>query len=282
MRRSKKMRLASLLAWGRVSDKIFDFTGRQFFPYVRVINYHDTPESQRENFEEQIKYFLSRFVPVTLQDLEALFDGVWGHSKPGIILSFDDGLKNHFSVAAPTLEKYELKGLFFVPPGFVDEPEATAEEFCQRNQIVGSEALTIKEVEYLSKHHAVGSHSYNHVRLAEGLNPAEVEREVIRSRVRLEEMTCSEVVSFAWVGGENWSYGSGATSAIKSAGYKYAFAGNSLPTTASTDPYWIYRTNVEADWSIELVKMQLCGLADLWHWPNRISIRRSLARRAKF
>ena len=36
-----------------------------------------------------------------------------------------------------------MKGLFFVPPGFVDEPEATAEEFCQRNQIVGVDLVEV-------------------------------------------------------------------------------------------------------------------------------------------
>ena len=148
-------------------------------------------------------------------------------------------------------------------------------------RIDGSDALTVEEVEYLSKHHVIGSHSYHHVRLEARLNPQEVDCEVVKSRARLEEMTSTRVVSFAWVGGENWSYGPGTARAIKSAGYQFAFAGNSLPATTSTDPFWVYRTNVEADWSIELVKMQLCGLADLWHWPNRISIRRNLARQTK-
>jgi len=269
----RKERLAKILARVRANETISYVTEKVFFPYIRVVNYHDTPADQKGNFEEQIKYYLTRFIPVTLDDLGALLDGAWPHSRPGIILSFDDGLRNHFSVAAPILEKYGLKGLFFIPPGFVDEPPVTAEKYCQSYRIDGSEALTVQEVEYLAKQHVVGSHSYHHVRLEDRLSPREVEFEVVKSRERLEEMTSSAVVCFAWVGGENWSYGSGAATAIKASGYRFVFAGNSLPTTASSDPYWIYRTNVEADWPIELVKMQLCGLADLWHWPNRIAIR---------
>jgi len=275
----RKESVARFLERVRANEKISYVTEKIFFPYVRVINYHDTPADQKENLEEQIKYYLSRFIPVTLKDLQALLGGAWPHSKPGIILSFDDGLRNHFSVAAPILEKYGLKGLFFVPPGFVDEPSATAEQFCQKHRIDGSEALTVKEVEYLAKQHVVGSHSYHHIRLGEGLKPYEIDCEVVKSRERLEEMTSTSVESFAWVGGETWSYGSAAAAAIKSAGYEFVFAGNSLPTTASSDPYWIYRTNVETDWSIDLVKMQLCGLADLRHWPNRMLIKRNLARR---
>ena len=276
-----KRKIASLLDWGGANEKILYLVEKIFFPYIRVINYHGIPANQRENFEAQIRYYLSRFVPATLEDLTALLDGFWPYPKPGIILSFDDGLRNHFSVAAPILEKYGFKGLFFIPPGFVDQPATTVRAFSQRNRIDGSEALTVEEVEYLSKHHVIGSHSYHHVRLEARLNSQEVDCEVVKSRARLEEMTSTRVVSFAWVGGENWSYGPGTARAIKSAGYQFAFAGNSLPATTSTDPFWVYRTNVEADWSIELVKMQLCGLADLWHWPNRISIRRNLARQTK-
>jgi peptidoglycan/xylan/chitin deacetylase (PgdA/CDA1 family) len=276
MRSYFKQKIASLVNWVRLDQSILFLTNKIFSPYIRVINYHGTPLDQAENFERQIKYYLTKYFPATLTDLKNLIDGVWPYQKPGIILSFDDGLRSNFEVAIPILEKYGFTGLFFIPPGFIDEPMSTAPQFCRRNLINGVEALKVAEVQYLARQHYIGSHSYHHIRLKDGLSAEEIQMEVVESRKRLEEMTHTQVRNFAWVGGENWSYGRDSAVAIGTAGYQLVFAGNSLPVTSSTDPFWIYRTNVESDWSIDLVRVQLSGLADLWHWPSRARLRRNL------
>ena len=78
--------------------------------------------------------------------------------------------ENNIEIAVPILEKYGFKAIFFVPPGFVDEPKLSVAEFSNRHRIEGREALTVDDVRYLSREHYVGSHSYNHVRLSDDLS----------------------------------------------------------------------------------------------------------------
>ena len=265
---------------------VFDLVGinhlcfrihRMIFPsYIRVVNYHGTPSFHAQSFECQLRYLQSTFVCSTPEHLQQAISKKWNYSKPGLVLSFDDGLKNNISVAVPLLEKYGFKAIFFVPPGFIDEPTKTTAAYCRRNMINGTESFTREDLLYLARNHFVGSHSYDHIRLSNELTRAQVRREVVDSKSRLEELTGKAIRYFGWVGGEEWSYGRLAASEIKSSGYDYSFVGNSFPVTESTDPLWIHRTNLEASWPLPMVRFQLCGIPDLWHWASRRRIRTGL------
>ena len=153
----------------------------------------------------------------------------------------------------------------------------TITEFAKRNMIEDDEALTVEDLVYLSQEHCIGSHSYNHVRLSDNLPSEVIAHEVVGSKLKLEEMVGSSVKCFCWVGGEEWSYGRNTAREIESSGYELSFMGNSLPVTHRTNPLWLQRTNIEADWPLSLVRFQLSGTADLWHIHKRRRIRARLS-----
>src|SRR5688500_7474862 len=115
-----KRRVASAFDLFGINSLGFAFQRRFLFPFIRVINYHDVPVEQAANFESQLRYYSSRFADVNEQKLRGFLGGEpWPDEKPGIILSFDDGLASHSEVVAPALEKYGFTGWFFVPADHV-------------------------------------------------------------------------------------------------------------------------------------------------------------------
>lgn len=71
-------------------------------------------------FEEDIDYLCSFFQPVSMGDLFELVSLEKPISKPIMHLTFDDGLKEIYTIVAPLLEKKGIPATFFINTGFVD------------------------------------------------------------------------------------------------------------------------------------------------------------------
>jgi peptidoglycan/xylan/chitin deacetylase (PgdA/CDA1 family) len=68
-----------------------------------------------DDFAKQLDYFQERYGFV---DREAFHDAVrTGEPAKGVVLTFDDGLADHYSYVYPLLKKRGLWGLFYVPSG---------------------------------------------------------------------------------------------------------------------------------------------------------------------
>ena len=57
-------------------------------------------------------------------------------------------------------------------------------------------------------------------------------------------------------------------------GYDFSFMTNTAPITKKTDPRQIQRTNIEAEFSLPLVRFQLSGLVDLMYAGKRKRVNR--------
>lgn len=69
-------------------------------------------------FEQQLQFFINNFSVVTMEDIinYVQTDGV-GYKLPekSLLLTFDDGYIDNFTVALPLLKKYGIQGSFFIP-----------------------------------------------------------------------------------------------------------------------------------------------------------------------
>src|SRR4051812_19359263 len=78
-------------------------------PFVRAVNYHGVAAGDADGLAAQLALFAARFVPVDRAVLDAHLAGRRidrdGDPRPGLILSFDDGLRSHHAIAAPLLER---------------------------------------------------------------------------------------------------------------------------------------------------------------------------------
>jgi hypothetical protein len=248
-----------------------------FFGKLLCINYHCTPELNNENFEKQIR-FLSKYFNQC--DHEKLLKSTNNYNlflfkKPFLILTFDDGLRSNFENAVPILEKYNMKGWFFVCPSFIQKSELDSINknfiFPKQKFLDNRYCMNVFELNLLKNKHIIGSHTFNHHRFTESDNMETLNFEIHDSKIKLSSILNKEVDTFAWVGGEEKHYTKSACSIIED-NYKIVF--NTLVNMIffKINPKAIPRTNIESDFSKQLFLFQISGLLDLYYLPKRFKI----------
>lgn len=233
-------------------------------PFVRAVNYHDVTPEFAKNFETHLQFYAKHFVNVAEADLRAFLDGKWSHDKPGLLLSFDDGLASHVEIVAPLLEKYGFTGWFFVPA----ERVTSRKSLGLQEELTDERRLTIDDVRKLDQNHVIGSHTTTHCRLSSDLDQQTLSFEILKSKSLLEEALQHDVNIFCWVGGEEFTYSKAASDVIKD-GYDLSFMTNNAVVRPKANPLQIQRTNIEAENPLPLVRFQLSGFLDLIYLPKR-------------
>ena len=236
-----------------------------FRPHIRCINYHDVLPEHRASFEGQLRFFAKHFAPVGREDLLAFHTGNWTEEKPGILLTFDDGLRSHAEVAAPLLEKYGMTGWFMVPAAVVRN--APGGELWDHT--VDEETLDYDGLRRLDEKHVIGCHTFGHRRLEASLSPEEIAWEIPAAKRKLEEWLGHTVDVFAWVGGEEWTYSAAAAKAIREAGFRISFMTNSHLFRPGDDLLQIQRSNIEAHFPDVVARFGLSGFFDVTYGPKR-------------
>lgn len=273
------MALAGALGRLRLTDAML-WAERKGPPRLRAVNYHDVPRELAGAFETHLQYFTERYQPVGGGELTAFLAGRATLERPGLLLTFDDGLRSHHDVVAPLLEKYGLTGWFFVPTGFVDCSPTDQGEFARANRISrlgqayrdGREALSWREARALAQRHEVGCHTWSHRRLVAELSERDLRREINEAKARIESELQSECDSFAWVGGEEWSYGGAAARAVSQAGFTFSFMTNHAPIRECSDPLALQRSHLEATHSLGLVRFQMSWVMDAVYARKRARV----------
>jgi peptidoglycan/xylan/chitin deacetylase (PgdA/CDA1 family) len=281
--------------WKQGLASAFDATGlntaglrlqtQLLWPWARALNYHDVPARLAGAFEEQLRFFARRFVPVGPLELAELHDGRWPHAKPGLLLSFDDGLRSHADVVAPLLERYGFCGWFNVPVGFVETPPAEQQAFAHEN-CIGFEAperaderiaLSWHDLQRLDARHEICCHGWSHRRLGAQLTAQDLDLEIDQAKQRLEKGLGHAVKAFAWIGGEEWAYCRAAAGRIREAGFEISFMTNNAVIRPHAELLQVQRTNVEAHFDPALLRFCLSGFYDLLYLPKRRRVNRITA-----
>jgi len=251
-------------------------------PFIRAVNYHDVPPYLAEAFEAQLIYYKKHFEVVGLEGLTLLASGRWSHTRPGLILSFDDGLRSHADVVAPLLDRHGLTGWFMVPGGFIDEHPERQAVYAQNSTIEYFEhdygdpriAMTWTDIRRIAELHEIGCHTWSHRRLVDSLSEDDLTFEIPNAKRRLEQMIGRPISTFCWVGGEEFTYSQSAAVAIKRAEFQFSFMTNNQVIRSGTDPLQLQRTNIEARYPGRVFHFQLSGAMDLLYWPKRKRVNR--------
>jgi peptidoglycan/xylan/chitin deacetylase (PgdA/CDA1 family) len=136
--------------------------------------------------------------------------------------------------------------------------------------------LTWEQLMELDKKHIIGSHTLNHVRMVEGMSEKKLEEELVYSKSYLEKKLGHDIPVFTWVGGEENTYTKRAAEYIKKAGYKLAFLTNKTVIKPEESPFFLNRTNIEARFSLKLVRYLLCGFQDPLYQRRRNRIKKKI------
>ena len=88
--------------------------------YTRDLKHSRYPEIKgldKELFKNQIEFMKNSFNVVTMEQVLENIQGEGMHGLPenALLLTFDDGYADNYTVAYPILEEYGLQGSFFIP-----------------------------------------------------------------------------------------------------------------------------------------------------------------------
>jgi peptidoglycan/xylan/chitin deacetylase (PgdA/CDA1 family) len=245
---------------------------------LRVLMYHkvnDLPGNPLSMpvalFEEQMAQL--RDLGYTVVDLEAVLEhyatGTPLPERP-VLITFDDGYRDNLAHAAPVLERYRYPAVIFVPIGYLDDPRPLPHEerLAMRGLINGTlDWGELRELEAAGVR--VESHGISHRPLA-SLELDEATREIVLSKLRLEDQLGRPVRSFAYVKGSEAHYKPVHLSLLRQAGYEVAFTSVSGANGPTADPLRLHRYNIEP-YPARTFELVLAGACDLIGWKDTVS-----------
>jgi len=267
-----KNNIAKFLDLLFITDILIKFQRYLLPKHIRSVNYHDLMLGRENLFEEHIKFFVKNYQILGRQEIESYFDHK-DNTKPGLLITFDDGLLSHYNIAYKILEKYGLKAFFMVPGGFIVSKNSI--EFAKTNHIdyyespAKSVSMNLQQLKEVSINHEICCHTWNHIRLTPDLTQLDYIHEISDAKEKLSKLIDKNVDSFCWVGGEEYTYSKGAFAEIKRSNYTLCFTSNNSPLYKGSNRLFINRTNIEYYYPLYLMKFQVSGLMDLLYIKKR-------------
>lgn len=192
---------------------------------VAALMYHSigggAPGSQPvARFREQMAWLARRsiqFPVLAVQDALSCSSGISGTR---VLITFDDGYRDNADVAAPILEEFGQRAVFFVSTAFIEGDRGIVESF--RNYS-GLPNMTWDQVAALAERgHEIGLHGHRHPNYAL-LSLAEAEEDLERSMQLVRSRTGSVPVSFAYPFGQLHHRRDDLAPAFRRLGIDYAF-----------------------------------------------------------
>lgn len=196
---------------------------------VPVIAYHkiDQPTediklrgafTSPKNFASQMLYLKKQnFVFYTASELIDYYRENGTFPLKGITVTFDDGWKDNYTFAFPTMRDLQIKATIYLVPSCIGQTttKVVADGEREREHLSQTDILEMSEygIEF-------GSHTLNH-KLLHRISPNEVEFEVTESKNQIENLLQKSCRTFAYPAG---FFTDAAQEAVKRAGYIAAFS----------------------------------------------------------
>jgi len=252
-----------------------------------VVGMHETPVSLAAQFHAQLEWASRHFIIASLESFARLWERPEpeANSKPPVLFTFDDGRESNYTVAAPLLESFGGRGVFFVVPAFAECTAGQALTF-YRSRINpdsrhGDEKwedwrpMSPAQISDLAaRGHAIGNHTLTHQRL-QGLSPEALEREIGDSARKLASWTKKPVDAFAWTFGWD-AIDTNAWQVIKRH-HRFCFAPCAGEIDSRYDsPVLLWRREIEVKYSPAEYRFLYSGLVDPWWSTRRNRLRKML------
>jgi peptidoglycan/xylan/chitin deacetylase (PgdA/CDA1 family) len=272
----------------RMDEFAFRMQKRNRGSRALVIGMHETPASLATQFRLQLEWASQHFTIASLQSFAKLWER---HSdfqsalKRPLLFTFDDGRESNYTVAAPLLESFGGRGVFFVVPAFAECPANESLAFYRSrinpNSRRGDEKwedwkpMNPTQIgDLAARGHAIGNHTLTHQRLA-GLSPEALEHEIGDSARKLASWTGRPVDAFAWTFG--WDAIDANAWEVIRRHHRFCFA----PCAGAIDsrydtPDLLWRREIEVKYSAAEYRFLYSGLVDPWWGTRRNRLRRML------
>jgi peptidoglycan/xylan/chitin deacetylase (PgdA/CDA1 family) len=113
---------------------LLEHTAAVHWPSLVVVTYHRIADpaddlfyepvisATPDSFKTQVDWLADHVRILTLDELVAQFEAGLPWHGPAAFLTFDDGYRDNFDVAAPVLRKRNVPATFFIPTAFLESP----------------------------------------------------------------------------------------------------------------------------------------------------------------
>lgn len=207
-----------ILAIGTATVLFFLFYGGKktytYSPNTKILLYHLILEEtygdneylfvKPDDFEAQLQEIQKQGYRTVFAD--ELYE--IGHNEKAVVITFDDGYVDNYTVAFPILKKYGMKATVFLPSGMIGTEGHLTEE-------------QIREMQESGVFH-FGSHTVTHRKLDTALTP-DIETELSESKAAIEAITGHEVTALAY---PNGAYNDMAELFAEKYGYHFCYTTN--------------------------------------------------------
>lgn len=225
--------------------------GFQDFQGIQFVNIHHVTQAEEAGFVAFVDWLQQHFQLLSYsQAVDQVISGTG--LGPRLVLSFDDGLENHWT-AARLLAERNVSACFFVCPGIVGQTEGTeTERFCRnRLRIDPTSFLNWGQIdEMLGWGHEIGSHTMDHLNLAQ-IDTNQVLEQLQRSREVLQGRI-GAVQHFAWPYGRFHDFSATAFRSVFEIGYRSCASGvrgcHLTRSPVSPNQLCLHRDQTEIDW----------------------------------
>jgi peptidoglycan/xylan/chitin deacetylase (PgdA/CDA1 family) len=242
---------------------------------VVAVHYHSTPAYLADNLQRHLEFYRERFECLDEDGLLDVLSGARSLRRPGIVISFDDGVRDHAEVAADLLDRLRLCGWFMLPGGFLDDPSAFHSEYLDNAAPKGhSQAPPMTwdmARQLVQRGHVVGCHTWSHCVLGRDASDAMICEEVDDAKQRLEARLGRQVRTFAWVRGRAEDYSAGAHRAV-SERFDLAFMSMARAIRPGDDPFTLHRFGVEASFPLVVLRFQISRFNEAFFARRRAAV----------
>lgn len=134
-------------------------------PGIHILNGHRiTNELEPETFRMLLSRLSKYVIFIKIEEAIELIQGKVTPEKPLVAFTFDDGFMECYDIFAPILEEFQINGLFFVNPNYVEGDEEYIKNF--NNNVVltrDKRPMRWRHLKELShRGHIIGAHTMDH------------------------------------------------------------------------------------------------------------------------
>lgn len=176
--------------------------------YYRILLFHDIQDM--ENFSKIIEFLSNNYNVIDYKKQNFKQDN-------NVLISFDDGFKSNYA-ASKILDKFNVKGIFFVNKSFVEYDKEKFSNIYREHEEDNSKDfkfMSVNDIKELNLNgHTIGSHTMSHKNLAF------IEKEEIISQIKVNKVYLESTLE---INIDNIAYPFGEITDINEIAMKIAF-----------------------------------------------------------
>lgn len=189
--------------------------------HLPILTYHQIGEDLGSGLSVSVKTFVGQmqflkdkgYHSITLEEAAGLLKSEKPLPPRSVVITFDDGFKNIYTLAYSILEKYGFTATIFLVADFLGKDN----DWSENKEKLSSPLLGPEEIASMPSI-SYGSHALNHRHLTR-LSESEAREEIGSSRKKLQDLIGREILTFCYPYGD---YNASIARIVQEAGYSCA------------------------------------------------------------